>query len=146
MRCFLGFAGAAILSALLSGCSAPTHGTVTGNVSIDGEPVGDGMITFLPADGKGPVAGGPIRGGKFTVTQIAPGPKIVKVEAVKAVPFARSSEEMERRAAENRDRGDGSGIIDRADAIPENAQGNNAAFDVRAGTQAFDVELRSRPS
>ena len=77
----------ALLVSLTPGCGNSTA-SVSGEVTYNGEPVGDGYITFLPADGKGPSGAGPIEGGHFTVDNLTPGPKVVKVEADKKVPFA----------------------------------------------------------
>src|SRR5689334_14113361 len=115
------------LAALLSmafGCGG-SAASVSGDVTFNGEPVGEGFITFLPSDGKGPSTAGPIEGGHFAVDNITPGSKVVKIEAVKKVPFARTSDEMAKRAALNKFVGDGSGLIDPADVIPRNAEGNN---------------------
>jgi hypothetical protein len=38
---------------------------VTGDVTFDGQPIGDGTITFTPKDGKGLAASSPIKGGLF---------------------------------------------------------------------------------
>jgi hypothetical protein len=130
----------ALAAALAAGCGSAAG--VSGEVTYDGQPVEDGRITFLPADGKGPSVGAPITGGKYTLDGIAPGPKVVKVEAVKRVPFARSSEDMARRAAEAKARGDASGIIDPADLIPPDAVGNNAAVEVGRGKQTLDFHLK----
>jgi hypothetical protein len=130
---------AAVLG-LLPGCGSSTA-TVSGEVTYDGQPVGDGYVTFTPADGKGKDAGGPITGGHYEVTGLPPGPKIVKVIAVKKVNFASSSEEMMRRAAEARKAGDHDGLVDPADTIPANAEGNNAAVELKAGANKHDVHL-----
>jgi hypothetical protein len=135
-------AGLGLLAlALLGGCGR-NSATVSGSVTYEGEPVAEGMVTLLPADGKGPSSGGAIVNGRYKVENVKPGPKVVKVEAVKAVPFARSSEEMARRAAENKARGDGTGIIDRADVIPADAEGNNARVELRPGAQEQDLHLK----
>jgi hypothetical protein len=131
----------ALIVALATGCAGNTA-TVTGEVTYDGQTVADGMITFLPADGKGQPAAGKIRRGKYQIENLVPGPKVVKIEAVKAVPFARSTEEMARIAAANRDRGDDSGLIDPADVIPFNAQGNNATVDIKPGRQSHSFHLK----
>jgi hypothetical protein len=104
--------------------------------------VKDGVVTFLPADGKGPPASGSITNGRYSLTDIRPGPKVVQIAAVKAVPFARNSEDMARRAAANKARGDGSGIIDPADVIPQNAEGNNVQVEVKPGPQTLDLSLK----
>jgi hypothetical protein len=132
----------AVLVSVASGCGASDAG-VSGEVTFNNEPVGDGFITFLPADGKGPSAAGPIEGGHFAVEKLVPGPKVVKIEAVKKVPFARTSEEMAKRAALNKFIGNGSGLIDPADIIPLNAEGNNTKVEVKPGNQTRDFHLKS---
>src|SRR5439155_21162474 len=110
---------------LLSGCGPPTA-AVSGEVTYDGKPVGDGYITLTPSDGKGKDAGGPISGGRYRVTGLPPGPKVVKVIAVKQVSFASTSEEMRQRASEARKAGNYDGLVEPADTIPDSAEGNNA--------------------
>ncbi|HLJ92681.1 MAG TPA: hypothetical protein VKU02_05735 [Gemmataceae bacterium] len=130
-----------LLLGLISGCGSGTA-SVSGAVTYNGEPVGNGFITFLPADGKGPSAGGQIEDGRFAVDNLIPGQKVVKVEAVKKVPFARNSEDMAKRSAANRFLGDGSGLIDPADVIPPNAEGNNEKVDIQPGSQIRDFHLK----
>ena len=127
---------------LTAGCGAAC--SVTGTVTFDGQPVANGDITFLPADGKGPVAAAHISSGAFTVAEITPGPKIVQITAVKVVPFARSTQEMADRAAAQKAQGNATGIIDPADTIPANAEGNNVAMEVKAGSQKLDFHLKSK--
>jgi hypothetical protein len=131
----------AAVTGLLSGCGASTA-TVSGEVTYDGKPVGDGYITFTPTDGKGKDAGGPITGGRYKVTGLPPGPKVVKVVAVKQVNFASSSEEMMQRAAEARKSGNHDGLVDPADTIPDNAEGNNAKVELSSGEQSHDFALK----
>jgi hypothetical protein len=126
----------------LSGCGSSTA-TVFGEVTYDGQPVGDGYVTFTPADGKGKDAGGPITSGHYEVTGLPPGPKVVKVIAVKKVNFASSSEEMMQRAAEARKTGNHDGLVDPADTIPANAEGNNAQLELKAGTNQHDLHLKA---
>jgi len=131
----------AAAAGLLPGCG-PSTATVSGEVTYDGKPVGDGYITFTPADGKGKDAGGSITGGRYQVTGLPPGPKVAKVIAVKQVNFASSSEEMMRRAAEARKAGSHDGLVDPADTIPENAEGNNAQVSLKAGDNKHDLHLK----
>lgn len=59
---------------------------VEGTVSYDGKPVEEGTISFAPADGQGPTAGGPIQNGKYHLageSGVAPGKKIVRITAVR---------------------------------------------------------------
>lgn len=129
-----------VTAVLLSGCAREAN--VQGEVTYDGTPVGKGTITFLPADGKGVPAAASITDGKYAVRPIEPGPKLVQIEATRAVKFARSSEEMAQMAAQAKARGNASGLIDPADVIPRDALGNNAAVTVGAGQQTHDFHLK----
>jgi hypothetical protein len=125
----------------LPGCGAPTA-TVSGQVTWEGEPVADGFITFTPVDGKGKDAGAPISSGRYTVRDFPPGPKLVQVIATRKVNFASTSEEMMQRAAQARQRGDHTGLVDPADVIPPNAEGNNVRVEVPAGTSTQNFHLK----
>jgi hypothetical protein len=128
---------------LLSGCGPPMA-AVSGEVTYDGQPVEDGYITFTPADGKGKDAGGPIATGRYRVSDLPPGPKVVKVIGVKKVNFASTSEEMKRKADEARKAGNYGGLVDPADTIPENAQGNNAQIELKVGENSKDFHLKKK--
>jgi len=126
---------------LLPGCGSATA-TVSGEVTLDGRPVGSGYITFTPEDGKGPDAGGPIVDGRYSVSGLPAGPKVVKVMGVKKVNFASTSEEMKERAAEARKAGNYDGLVDPADTIPENAPGNNRRIEIRTGNNTHNFHLK----
>ena len=70
---------------LVAGCGkgkVPIHGTVL----FEGTPVEEGMISFEPADGKGPTTGGLITAGKYDLTDQAcstVGEKIVRIVALR---------------------------------------------------------------
>ena len=137
-------AAVAILAAaagLLPGCGSAAA-TVSGEVTYEGQPVGDGYISFTPADGKGKDAGAPIANGRYTVAGLPPGPKVVKVVAVKKVNFASTSEEMKQKAATAQKAGNYDGLVDPADTIPENAEGNNARIGVKGGDNKRDFHLK----
>lgn len=71
---------------LVVGCGAEKNDTVTvqGNVTVDGNPVEQGSITFLSADGETPSSGGVIADGKYTA-EVIPGEKTVMVLGNKVV-------------------------------------------------------------
>jgi hypothetical protein len=53
------------------GCSTgPATGTVSGEVTFDGQPIEDGRITFIPVDGQSQPAGAAIIIGKFDVKNV----------------------------------------------------------------------------
>jgi len=62
--------------------------------------------------------------------------------AVKEVPFARNSEDMAKMAA-NQTSGI-KGLIDPADIIPQNAEGNNRVLEFSLGNNKLELVL-SRP-
>jgi hypothetical protein len=71
--------------ALLAGCSGgPAAGTVSGEVTLDGQPLKQGLIRFVPADGKTATADGPIADGKYSVA-VPAGEKKVEISAAKVV-------------------------------------------------------------
>jgi hypothetical protein len=75
--------------ALAVGCKKedPNRGTVSGEVKLDGQPLGQGSLVFTPVDGtKGTVTGGEIKNGKYQlVGKAAPsvGWNSVEISAVR---------------------------------------------------------------
>ena len=66
---FHGWAALLVVVAVLAGCSTePATGTVEGIVNLNGQPLDQGLIRFVPADGKSQPADGTITAGKFTAT------------------------------------------------------------------------------
>jgi len=58
-----------LLALLLTGCDqGPVKGTIKGTITLDGERVDGGVITFVPADGKSQPEAVPITAGEYTVT------------------------------------------------------------------------------
>jgi hypothetical protein len=78
-----------VCGAVCTGCSGgggdeiPKH-EVSGTVTLKGQPLAEGTISFVPADGQGPTAGAAIQEGQYTA-QVPPGPKRVEIHAVKVV-------------------------------------------------------------
>lgn len=128
------------LLTLSAGCGSAT--SIKGQVTYDGKRVGNGSITFQPADGRGPSAGGEITDGQYHIDTITPGKKIAQIIAVKKVNFAASNAELARQAAENAKHGDETGIVERADAIPADAEGNNRQVEIAEGDQTLDFDLK----
>ena len=83
---------------LLLGCGGAL--SVTGTVTYDGKPIEDGQISFLPVDGKGTPARGPIVGGKYRVDKgLDVGPRRVESSAIarsKSIPRARKPSATDR--------------------------------------------------
>lgn len=77
--------GFAVVALLLAGCSSPEGvGTVSGEVTFDGQPLKDGVIRFVPSDGKTPTVSCSIVNGRYT-GEVPLGPKKVEISASKVV-------------------------------------------------------------
>jgi hypothetical protein len=74
----------AVVVLTASGCGSG-QATVNGSVTLDGAPLEKGDINFIPADGQGGTAGGAIKDGKYSVSKVPPGSKIVQITASKKV-------------------------------------------------------------
>ena len=66
------------------GCSSDLT-MIEGAVTFDGQPVEQGSITFEPASGAGPSAGGTIENGRYQIdaSGVTPGEMIVRISAVR---------------------------------------------------------------
>lgn len=82
--------GVGVLALLVvAGCgpTGPARSMVTGTVTLDGQPVEQGQILFMPSDGQGVSDALPIAAGKFE-GEVAPGSKRVEITATKEIPPA----------------------------------------------------------
>ena len=66
-----------------AGCGG-SEATVRGVVTLDGQPLADGIISMVPVDGQGATAGDAIKNGKYSLTT-TPGAKRVEITANKVV-------------------------------------------------------------
>ena len=67
------------------GCSgSSSEGTVEGTVTLDGMPLKEGDVRFVPADGKSQTASAKISDGKFTA-QVPTGEMRVEISASKVI-------------------------------------------------------------
>jgi hypothetical protein len=133
-----------LVTALVSGCGG-SGATVSGTVTFEGEPVNHGHISFMPTDGKGPAEGAPIRDGRYELAIRIPGPKMVKIEAVKKVQTNWSSLEGQEAYREAVAHGTLAKLYETNDLIAPDAIGNNQKVEVVSGKHTFDFELRKSP-
>lgn len=71
-------------AAVVCGCGGDSQPTVSGKVTLDGKPLENGAISFVPADGATATAGGIITNGEYTV-EVPAGAKKVEITAAKVV-------------------------------------------------------------
>lgn len=119
--------------AWMSGCSGNGLQDIKGQVTVNGVPVKDGSISFLPPDGKGPTARAIIIEGQYSC-KVSPGTKRMEINGFKVVG---------RRRADPRDMS--TPIIDvKEEIVP--ARYNTATTltcDVKSGKYTYDFELQS---
>jgi hypothetical protein len=70
-------------AALLAGCG-PATATVSGEVTLDGQPLDKGLIVFAPAEGSGDPVRADVVNGRYEV-RTTPGKKHVQISATKVV-------------------------------------------------------------
>ncbi len=74
---------AMILAPSAIGCSSkPTQSTVDGTVTLDGQPLADGLINFVAIDAGAPTAEATITAGQYEAV-VPPGEKRVEIRAPK---------------------------------------------------------------
>jgi hypothetical protein len=137
-RLHLALGGWACLFLLLAGCGGDgvPRAAVSGNVTLDGQPLEEGVILFTPL-GKGPSAGGDIKQGKYQLPQDkGPGPGSYRVE-IRAY-----------RATGETVRDEASGTVEevKVSIIPPRYNNQSTlAIEVKpAGPNEFDFELTSK--
>ena len=72
-----------IAACLVSGCGSDSgRGAVSGKVTVDGQPLAEGVITFVPAAGTdGPSAGSEVKDGRYSIpAETGPVPGDYRVE------------------------------------------------------------------
>jgi hypothetical protein len=75
--------GLLVLAAMV-GCGNGGQATVRGAVKLNGEPLKNGTIAFVPSDGATASAEGLIRDGSYSVV-MPPGKKTVRISAMKVI-------------------------------------------------------------
>jgi len=131
-KCFC-FAAVLLSACPLAGCSSSQYPTVEGEVTLDGQPLQEGGISFVPLDGQTPTAGGSIQDGRYSL-EVPPGTKRIEITATKVIG--------QRQAYE----GDpNSPMIDITESlIPERFNmRSELQFDVKPGVNTKDFHLES---
>jgi hypothetical protein len=123
--------------ALGLGCSGGGgFGDVSGEVTLDDQPLDEGVVRFVPIDGKTPTASALIAGGKFR-EKVPVGSHRVEISAPKLPKGFASSKELKR------------GTVDEGTALEEliprkyNADSELKA-DVKSGSNTVRFDLKSK--
>jgi hypothetical protein len=125
---------------ILAGCGSKC--SVSGRVTLGGQPVESGFITFFPADDKGQSASGEIVHGEYSIDTLTPGKKRIFVNitdqtAGTAVNTTKSRDEANaermsklKRKSTGSKKPTGGGIT-----------GNDKIVEVGSGSQKIDIPL-----
>lgn len=117
--CLIGCLLAAAVS--LGGCREP-RAAVEGTVTFNGQPLHNGAIQFLPADGNyRKAASAAVVDGRYRIPVVTVGKKVVSVVGVK-----------------NGSKGP------EPQPLPEDLEGNNVTVDLGPGYRTIDISLTTR--
>jgi hypothetical protein len=124
----------AVALSAAAGCgTAPASATVTGDVTLDGKPLKEGLIRFVPVDGQTPTADARIVDGKFTAT-VPPGEKRIEISASRVV----GKQKMY-------DTPDSPVVEQTAEALPARYNvRSELTWTIQKGTQERQFELKSK--
>ncbi len=125
----------ALAGLLLVSTGCGNSASVSGKVTYNGQPVKVGSITFLPADGQGPSAGGVITDGAYQIEGMTPGEKNVEIKSAPDVPVIRTSQESADMAAA------GVQPAPAKQSFPPEAQGTKQTVTIQSGEQTQDFTL-----
>jgi len=126
---------------ILAGCGGKC--SVSGKVTLEGQPVESGFVTFFPEDKNGQSVGAYIVDGQYSIDNITPGKKRVNVSitGVAAAPGSgtpRSRDEAnEERLKESKKRPSAA----KKTAKPTTIIGNDKIVEVGSGSQTIDIPL-----
>ncbi len=123
VRSAAGILGGCLLALFASGCGGEAVGTISGAVTFEGQPLPEGIVSFVTA--KGPVVTGRVHEGAYVVKGVPVGPAKITVRQI-VDPFARHPPSS------------------RAKEIPlryRSADDSGLTYTVVSGPQTHDLEL-----
>ncbi|HEY2415054.1 MAG TPA: hypothetical protein VGI40_22610 [Pirellulaceae bacterium] len=125
----------ALVSSVFISCSqGPAEGTVTGEVTFDGQPVKAGHVLFTPVDGNGQTGGGTIRDGKLEAKNVPAGKMKVELHGNKVVGKRKAYDTPESPWED-----------DIAELLPPKYNSkSDLTLEVKRGTQDVKYELKSK--
>jgi hypothetical protein len=133
----------AVIGLSCAGCddtSGPPRGSVSGQVQLDGQPLAEGVISFLPADGvQGPSAGAAIKDGKYSIpreTGPVAGNYRIEISALK-----KTGRMIELGSPEP----PGTKIAETAEALPAKYNSNSTLQEtIKAGNNPLNFDLKTK--
>ncbi|MFO0788468.1 MAG: hypothetical protein U0805_03360 [Pirellulales bacterium] len=129
--------GVLIVLVLLAGCNQKT--SISGNVTYNGNPIENGYVSFNPK-AHGRTIAGQITNGKYSIEEATPGQFTVLVTGTKKLNHAASSADAYATAAKT-----GAHVLEAADYIAPEAEGNGQEVQIAAGAQTMDFAVTGPP-
>ena len=134
----------AALTCIAAGCGSSA--VVSGTVTYEGQAVQKDRLPFCRSTVFDQSRRRANRQRAISVETLSPERSLSKSLASGLSGFRSSSEEMDRLAKVAAARGDTTGIIERADVVPANAEGNNLTINLKPGRQTMDFHLKPPPT
>ena len=125
------FLFAIALAPLLLGCGSPET-VVTGSVTINGQPLRQGYITFFPAAGTKATCGAEVIDGQYRVKPMLPGSRRVVIAGtpnVQVVAHGNGPATLK--------------IVPSAHEVSPKTKGNQQVVEIRQGKQTLDFALQN---
>jgi hypothetical protein len=125
----------------LTGCGSKA--SVSGRVTLGGQPVENGFVTFFPADDKGQSVGAQIINGDYSIDDITPGKKRVSVNITDptASPPANTPKTRDEANAERLSMAKKRPKAGKNTTKITKLSGNDKTVEVGAGSQKIDIPL-----
>ena len=101
-------------------------------------PVASGQIMFTPADGKGPIVGGAISGGSYSVSDVSPGQKVVQISSIEDAAVILT----QRRPGQSGPNGKAGRPAAESRRSLRMPTGNGATVEIKPGRQTLDFHLK----
>ncbi len=123
---------------LAAGCGASSDATMSGAVTLNGQPLAQGYISFTPLGAQGGTAGGDIKAGRYRVAGLKPGKYQVQIVGVPEGPVIQPGSNEAKKPLSDQD------VRALMNPLLPDTTGTEQDVEVRAGAQSRDFKLESR--
>ena len=122
---------------LAAGCGGARSGSVNGTVTLDGQPLAKGIISFSGNSSGAGTGGGSIVAGKYEIRDLPPGEYHVHIAGEPENKFIEPNSPEAQRTLSDEE------IRAMSDPLPAGTTGTEHTATVKAGDQTLDFSLHS---
>ncbi len=134
---------------LFAGCGRNDKTEVYGTVTVDGQPLEEGSITFIALGQNGRSAGGLIRDGQYRVLDVYPGKNRIMIDSTREQQFSMgemmsAAKEIQARNPELKGGKFERAVFKKGGAdfmLPSQTAGNNQEHDIGGDRMELDIHL-----